>query len=110
MVYCLQWGNLFLFKKQKIIKNMKNNFEEKPVVESREEQAYKKWREAETKEDGIAKEIEDVFESVPSRREAEKVVLEQWASLMDEAKKGTREALKEWLGAMEEEGQQRRAA
>jgi hypothetical protein len=53
-------------------------------------------------ENRILQEIENVFAGTPDRAEAEKIVLEKWAPLMDEAIRKSGEALRSWLDAMGE--------
>jgi hypothetical protein len=56
----------------------------------------------------IMKEIERVFATTPDREEAEKIVLEKYASQMDKAMKKSRQALKEWFETMREVGEAER--
>ncbi|MFH2097332.1 MAG: hypothetical protein ABII24_02185 [bacterium] len=57
-------------------------------------------REAMDEEDGIMAEMDKVFESTPDRGEAEKIILEKWAPLMDAAVKKSSELTTQWLEAM----------
>ena len=50
-------------------------------------------------EQRIMEEIDKVFESTPDRVEAEKIVMEKWAPLMDEAVKKSRVAFDVWMEA-----------
>ncbi len=70
--------------------------------ENLEEQKYKDLQAAMDEENRIMKEINDVFASGLDRVEAERIVLEQYASLMDEAIKKSSETLKAWLDSMQE--------
>jgi len=76
--------------------------EKGPVPENLEDQKHRELREAMDEEDRIMREIDNVFASMPDRAEAEKIVLENWAPLMDEAMKKSGEALKAWLETMRE--------
>jgi len=51
-------------------------------------------------ENGIMAEMNKVFESVPGRGEAEKIILEKWVPLMDEAVKKSSELTTRWFEAM----------
>ncbi len=51
-------------------------------------------------EERIMAEMDKVFESTPDRAEAEKIILEKWAPLMDEVSKKSVELTKQWLEAM----------
>lgn len=68
-----------------------------PPPENLENQKYEELQAAMNEERRIMKEIDDVLASTPDRAEAEKLVLEKWAPLMEEAIKKSSEALKEWL-------------
>jgi hypothetical protein len=57
-------------------------------------------RKAMDREKEIMKEIDKVFESTPDRIKAEKIILEKWAPLMDEAAQKSRELTTMWLEAM----------
>lgn len=76
--------------------------EKSPTPESLEDQKHKELQAAMDEEDRIMKEIDGVLASTPDRAEAEKIVLEKWAPLMDEAMKKSGETLKAWLDAMKE--------
>ena len=76
--------------------------EKNKTPESIEDQKYREFQEAMAEEDRIMQEIDNVLVSTSDRAEAEKIVLEKWASLMDEAMKKSREALKAWLDTMQE--------
>lgn len=62
----------------------------------------KELQETMNEEDRIMVEIDKVFESTPDRGEAEKIILEKWAPLMDEAVKKSNEFRTQWLEAMNE--------
>ena len=68
--------------------------------ENLEDQKYRELQEAMKEEDRIMKEIKGVFTSASTKAEAEKIVLENWGPLLDEAIKKTGKALKEWFDAM----------
>lgn len=70
--------------------------------ENIEDQKYAAFQAALDEEEKIMAEIDKVFESTPDRTEAEKIVLEKYASQMDEAMRKSRQALDEWLRAIEE--------
>lgn len=76
--------------------------------ENLEDQKHRELQEAMDERDRIMKEIDDVLASAPDRAEAEKIVLEKWAPLMDEAMKKSGEALKAWLDTMREAGEHER--
>ena len=70
--------------------------------ENIEDEKYLELQEAMNEENRIMGEINIVFSSISDRAEAEKIVLEKWAPLMDEAMKKSHEALKTWLDTMQE--------
>ncbi|MFA5413003.1 MAG: hypothetical protein WC348_00450 [Patescibacteria group bacterium] len=70
--------------------------------EALEEQKHQEFLAAEEEVGKIMEEINRIFATMPDRREAEKVVLENWGDKMDKAMKVSGEALREWLRAMEE--------
>ena len=76
--------------------------------ENLEDQEYRELQEAMDEEDRIMREIDNVLASTPDRAEAEKIVLERWAPLMDEAMRKSGEALKAWLDTMREAGERER--
>lgn len=76
--------------------------EECPSPENLEDQKYKELQAAMDEGDRVMAEIDKVLASTPDRAEAEKVVLEKWAPLMDEAMKKSGEALKAWLDFIRE--------
>lgn len=82
--------------------------EKGPTPESLEDQKHKELQVAMDEEDRIMKEIDDVLASTPDRAEAEKIVLEKHASLMDAAMKKSGEALNAWLDEMRESGERER--
>ncbi|MCK4553803.1 hypothetical protein KAU19_02480 [Candidatus Parcubacteria bacterium] len=51
-------------------------------------------------EDRIMKEMDKVFETTSDQNEAEKIILEKWALLMDEAVKKTGQLTTEWFEAI----------
>lgn len=65
------------------------------------DQKYREFQTAMGEEDRVMAEIDKVLSGTPDRAEAEKIVLEKWAPLMDEAVKKSGEALKAWLNVME---------
>mgnify|MGYP001614519607 CR=1 FL=1 len=72
-----------------------------PEMDNVEEiRLYNKFQEAENEEYRIMAEIDMVFKSTKNRLEAEKIVIEKLAPLMDEAKKKSSAALKQWLEAL----------
>jgi len=85
-------------------KNMPEKFEgeKNKTPESIEDQKYHELQEAMDEEERIMREIDNVLASTSDRAGAEKIVLEKWAPLMDEAMKKSHEALKAWLGTMQE--------
>lgn len=70
--------------------------------ENFENQAYQAFQAALGEQDGIMKEIDNVFATIPNREEAERIVVEQYASKMNEAIKKTREAFDRWSDMMKE--------
>lgn len=76
--------------------------EKGPAPENLEDQKYAALQVAMDEEDRIMKEIDNVFTTTSDRAEAEKIVLEKYASQMDEAMKKSRQSLDEWLRAIEE--------
>jgi hypothetical protein len=82
--------------------------EKGPAPENLEDQEYRELQEAMNEEDRIMREIDNVFASTPDRAEAEKIVLEKLAPLMDEAMKKSGEALKAWLNTMRGTGERER--
>lgn len=75
--------------------------EKGPAPENLEDQKYAALQVAMDGEDSVMKEIDNVFTTTPNREEAEKIVLEKYASQMDEAMKKSRQALDEWLSTIE---------
>jgi len=65
----------------------KKSKEVKVSPESLEDQKHRELQEAMDEEDRIMGEINKVLADTPDRAEAEKIVLEKWAPLMDEAGK-----------------------
>ena len=71
--------------------------ERSPAPEKLEDQKYTAFQSAMDEENRIIKEISNVLVTTPDRAEAERIVLEKYASQMDEAIGKTRQALDEWL-------------
>lgn len=86
----------------------KKSKEVKSSPESLEDQKHRELQEAMEKEDRIMREIDKILVSTQNRAEAEKIVLEKWAPLMDEAMKKSNEAFKAWLDTMRETGERDR--
>lgn len=76
-----------------------------PIPEQLEDQKYKAFQEAMDEEDRIIKEIDNVLKTMP-KEEAEKIVLENYAPLMDEAMQRSKRALQEWLDLMDKSHKQ----
>ena len=76
--------------------------EKGPAPEKLEDQKHRELQEAMNEEDRIMREIDNVLDTTSDRAEAEKIVLEKWASLMDEAMKKSGEALRTWLDFIKE--------
>lgn len=76
--------------------------EKGPAPENLEDQKHAAFQAAMDEEEKIMAEINKVLESTPDRAKAEKIVLEKYASQMDEAMKKSKQALDEWLSAIEE--------
>lgn len=79
--------------------------ENKETIEE-EARLHKELQEAMDEEDRIMAEIDKVFESTPDRGEAEKIILEKWAPLMDEAVKKSSDLTKQWLEAIDKSQQE----
>ncbi len=81
---------------------MKEHFEEEnsKTPENLEECKYMAWKAATEKEEQLSREIEDVFANTPDRAEAERMVISQYASLLDAASGESARALTEWLEAI----------
>lgn len=73
------------------------------TLENLEDQKYADLKSSMDEEDRIMKEIDGLLSASPDREEAEKAILEKYASLMDEAMKKSRQALGEWLSIIEKE-------
>ena len=82
--------------------------EKGPAPENLEDQKHRELQAAMDEEDRVMAEINKVFANTPDRAEAEKIVLEKLAPLMDEAMKKSGEALKVWLDTMREAGEHKR--
>jgi len=70
--------------------------------ENLEDHKYQELQAAMDEENQVMAEIDKVLANTPDKAEAEKIVLEKWAPLMDEAMKKSGEALKAWLDIMRE--------
>jgi hypothetical protein len=82
--------------------------ERSPVPEDLEVRKYHDLQEAMSEEEHIMQEIDNVFLNTSNRVEAEKIVFEKWAPLMEEAMKKSGEALKTWLDIIYEAGERER--
>ena|SRR3989339_776882 len=71
-----------------------------------EARLHKELQEAMDEEDRVMAEMDKVFELTPDRSEAEKIILEKWAPLMDEAVKKSSELTIQWLEAMRKSQQE----
>jgi hypothetical protein len=71
---------------------MKENIER-----SREIDSYEQLVKALDQEDKILREMRAVLERTPDRAEAERIILNEWASRMDSAMNESREAMYRWL-------------
>ena len=71
-----------------------------------EARLHKELQEAMDEEDRVMAEMDKVFELTPDRSEAEKIILEKWAPLMDEAVKKSSELTTQWLEAMRKSQQE----
>ena len=80
----------------------KKSKETKPSPENLDDQKHRELNDAMDEEDRVMAEIDKVLSGTPDRAEAEKIVLEKWAPLMDEAMKKSGEALRAWLDTMRE--------
>ena len=76
--------------------------EKGPIPENLKDQKHRELQKAMDEEDRIMQEIDNILASTSDRAEAEKIVLEKWAPLMDEAMRKSGEALKSWLDTMRE--------
>ena len=82
--------------------------EKGPTPENLEDQKHRELQAAMDEEYRVMAEIDKVFANTPDRAEAEKIVLEKLALLMDEVMKKSDEALKVWLDTMREAGEHKR--
>ncbi len=82
--------------------------EKGPTPENLEDQKHRELQAAMDVEDRVMAEIDKVFASAQDRAEAEKIVMEKWAPLLDEAMKKSGEALNIWLATMREIGERER--
>ena len=73
--------------------------ENKGTIEE-EARLHKELQEAMDEVERIMAEMDKVFESTSDRAEAEKIILEKWAPLMDAAEKKSSELTTQWLEAM----------
>lgn len=76
-----------------------------PLREAIEDLKYKAFQEAMDEEDRVIKEIDNVLKTMP-REEAEKIVFEKYALLMDEAMQRSKRALQEWHDSIDESHKQ----
>lgn len=81
--------------------------EQAPRPESAED-LHQKLIAAHEEENQILKEIDGVFAATPDRKEAEKIILEKYASRMDQAVKRYSEATEQWLEAIRREASEER--
>jgi len=79
------------------------NEEKNEQLESLEDQKYAALFAAINEEDSIMKDIEVLLEAATNREEAEKVILEKHAPLMDKAIEKSRQAFDEWEEAMKKD-------
>lgn len=82
---------------------MNEQFKDKKdfTLEDLENKLYEEFKAAESEKDRIMKEIDDILANTPDRVEAEKIILEKYARLMDEAAQKSAKALEAWFNAME---------
>jgi len=76
-----------------------SSLEDKGGIEE-ETRLHEELQKAMDEEDRIMAEMGKIFESTPDRAEAEKIILEKWAPLMDEAAKKSSKLTTQWLEAM----------
>lgn len=76
--------------------------EKDSTLENLGDQKYRELQEAMDEENHIIKEIDNVLTSTSDREEAEKIIFEKWAPLMDGAIKKTSEVQRAWLDAIRE--------
>lgn len=79
----------------------KFNPEKGLIPENSENQKYRGYKEAEAEMGRIMRDIESVFSRSLNRSEAERIVVESIAPLMDRALQKLDEAYKEWLEDMQ---------
>jgi heme-degrading monooxygenase HmoA len=77
--------------------------QKKEPQEGQENKSYEEFQAAMEEVDRIMQGINEVFSSTPDRSEAERIVLEKWAPLMDEALKKQSEAQKAWFNSMQKD-------
>jgi len=70
--------------------------------ENLEEQKYAAFQAAENEVIRIMKEINNIFTTTLIREEAEKIIMERYATQMDEAMEKSKQTSKEWFNAIEE--------
>ncbi len=69
--------------------------------ENLEDQKHAAFQMAMDEEERIRKEIDNVLTTTSDRKETEKIILQKYAPLMDEAMKKSRQALQEWLDSIQ---------
>ena len=70
--------------------------------QTEEDKAYAELKAAEDEETKILKEMDKILQSSENREEAEKLILQTHAPLMDAAMRRSREALDKWLAIIKE--------
>jgi CHASE3 domain sensor protein len=70
--------------------------------ENLEDQKYATFQTAMNEVDRIMKEMNDIFTITPNRKEAEKIIMEKYATQMDDAIEKSKQASSEWFNAIEE--------
>ena len=84
---------------------MDNQFETVPPMESLVDQRYRELQEARQKGDAIAQEIKDTLTNVIDKEAADKIVLEELVSKMNESMDQVLAAMKAWLEAAPNTGE-----
>ena len=82
-----------------------NPLENSELLEE-ESRLQKELEESMDEQDRIMSEINKIYESTPDRNEAEKIILEKLAPLMDEAVKKSSELTIQWIEAMRKSQEQ----
>lgn len=88
--------------------NVENSKDSPQETLEEETRIYKALRETINEEERIIKEMDTVFEITQDRSEAEKVILEKWAPLMDEVIKRISRLTIEWIEAMKKSNEEHR--